>query len=374
MEVFQPLPEGWCRSARPYNVFILGSDANHMKQMLPVEYWDDRDGVGSVTVLPSFDGESGIVVEDELTASVYVDSGCGCGDPQDLVSVKNTMGVYRDSLQEMVQGSLINMICATLGDSFPSGVAPVVSQASAQTGAVTVGLLVLPHPDEGFKFMHHSKWSLEYTRPNLDSLIMLPMENIYNLLAGSTMTQNMGEKITQLMTRIMRGVMDIMTTPGFRENRRQEDIAGFFRGAGEILVSCQEIEYGPNGPYEAIHRCIKEPFHTLRRFEGAQKVLVSVCCGEAGLPMEEYLRIGQFCRNELGSETDVVVAPFPTWQRGEKPFVVVYGRDLIEKRRDGFDYPVAEMPPEKAPPRLPAYYRKYYGASRSVLSHDVSNF
>lgn len=374
MEVVQPVPEQWCQSASPFNVFIVGSDAYHVQAGLSSAYWDARKSLGLITLLPSYNGEDGIEVQSENAATVHVRGSEGEGDPRDLVSVRNSMNQYRDVLQEMVQGAHVNIICATLGDSFASGVTPVISQLSAQTGAVTIGLLALPHPDEGVKFVHHSKWSLEYTRPSLDALIMLPMDIIYNVFSGSTMTHTMGERITQMMSRVLRGICDIMVLPGFKSCPRPEDVAGFFRGAGEILVSCQEVDYVPNGPYDAIHRCIQHPFHALRRYEGAQKVLVSVCCGEAGLPMEEYLRIGQYCRHELGNETDVVVGPFSSDRRGEKAFVVVYGRDIIEKRRDGFDYPVAELPPEKAPPRLPAYYRKYYGTARSVLSHDVSNF
>jgi len=374
MNVVRTCPEQWCQSVRPYNIFMIGSEAHHIANELPYNYLYDRTQLGSVLILPSEDSVDGIELLTENSAQVHVDAGNGYGDPQDLVSVRNTIGQYREALTEMVQGASINVICTTLGDSFPSGVAPVISNISAQTGAVTVGLIALPHPDKGHKFQHHSKWALEYTRPNLDSMILLPMEEIYSIVAGSTMTQNVGVLITQILSRIMRGILDVMTVPAFGNNPNADDIAAFFRGAGEILVAYQEIEHVPNGPYDAIRRCINKPFHSLRRFEGAQKVLVSVCCGEAGLQMEEYLRIGQSCRNELGNETDIIVCPFSTTQRGERPFIVVYGRDIIEKRRDGFDYPVAELPPEKAPPELPAFYRKFYGASRSILSHDVSNF
>ncbi|MBN1296810.1 hypothetical protein JXA80_08505 [bacterium] len=374
MEAIEPVRESCCQGVSLFNVFVIGMDAYHVQSSLTSAYWSSRKALGLISVLPAQDGEDGIEVTGANSAVIHVQSVTGGHEPHDLVSVRNSMKQYRDAVQEMVQGAQVNILCATLGDSFSSGITPVVSQVSAQSGAVTVGLLALPHPDDGHKYMHHSKWALEYTRPNLDALIMLPMEIIYNVFSGSTMTQNMGERISEMISQVLRGITDAMIMPGFRTCSRPDDIAGFFRGAGEILVGCQAIEYGPNGPCDAIHRCIHHPFHALRRFEGAQKVLVSVCCGEAGLPMEEYLRIGQFCRNELGNETDVLVGPFPSDRRGEKPFVVVFGRDLIEKRRDGFDYPVAELPPEKAPPRLPAYYRKYYGASRSVMGHDVSNF
>ncbi|MCD4654168.1 hypothetical protein K8T06_09545, partial [bacterium] len=125
MEIVHSFPERWCHTIRPFNMFIVGSDANYIQQVLPSGYLSEREGIGSVTLLPSDDGDSGIDMISENQAVVHVNSGFGNGDPQDLVSIRNTISQYREPLMEMIQGALINVICTSLGDSFPSGVAPV---------------------------------------------------------------------------------------------------------------------------------------------------------------------------------------------------------------------------------------------------------
>ncbi|MBN1879565.1 hypothetical protein JW823_05585 [bacterium] len=357
-----------------HNLFIIGSESDSIFRGSASAMPYDRINMGVYSIVPGSDGVDGIQILGENCAAIYVGGNLAAEGMRDLVEVRNAFCQYQDTFQEMVYSSHVNVIVSSLGDPFSAAITPEIAQLSSRNGAVTIGVLSLPHPDEGNRYLQHSRIAMEYTRPHLDSLILLPMESVYLNFASNTMTQHIGEKISQMISRIVRGVVDAMTSQGFQNHERANDVAGFFRGSGELLVAYQEIDHIPNGPYHAIHRCLQEPFHALRRFEGAQKMMVSVCPGDSGLSLEEYLRIGQFCRSELGTETDVVVVPFTTMLRGERPFIVVFGRDIIEKRRDGFDYPYAEVPPEKAPPRLPAYYRKYYGATRRAMGHDISSF
>lgn len=357
-----------------HNLFIVGSESDSIFRNPSSAASCFGSDIGIFTIIPGGQGADGIEVSGDNAVVIHVGAALASDAMRDLVEVRNAFFSYQETIQEMVYSSDVNVIVSFLGDPFCAAVTPEIAQLSSRNSAVTIGILVLPHPDEGNRNRQHSRIAMEYTRPNLDSLILLPMESVYMNFADSTMTQHIGDRISQMISRIVRGVVDGMNSQGFSSMQRSTDLSGFFRGAGELLVSYQEIANVPNGPYQAIHRCFQDPFHSLRRFEGAQKILVSVCSGEAGLPLEEYLRIGQFCRSELGTETDIVVMPFPSILPRENPFIVVFGRDIIEKRRDGFDYPYAEVPPEKAPSRLPAYYRKYYGAARRTLSHDTSNF
>lgn len=357
-----------------HNVFLISDSMCTIFQNLPSSVWNSRSGIGVFSLVEGYHDSSGISILSENQVKIAVSARSNSDGPRDLIEVKNALSHYLETLQDMIYSAEVNIIVSSLGDAFSAGVTPEIAQLSSRTGAVTIGVLTLPHPDEGNKYLQHSRFALEYTRSHLDAMIILPMESIYKVVAPSTMTQHIGEKISLMISRIARGVVDGMKSSGFHDIRRSDDIAAFFHGAGELLISYQEIDHVPNGPYHAIHRCLQEPFHALRRFEGAQKLFVSVCYGESGLPVEEYLRIGQFCRNELGHETDILVRPFSSSVRGETPFIVVFGRDIIERRSDGFDFPYAEVPPEKAPSRLPAYYRKYYGTKRRAISHDVSNF
>lgn len=356
------------------NIFIIGDMMSAIFLDRGFSYWDASSGIGVFTLNTGSLEESGLSILNENHIEIRLSTGSEEDGSRDLISIKNALKRYHESLLEMTYHSRVNIIIAALGESLSAGITPEIAVISGQSRAITIGILVLPHPDDGNRAIQFSRFALENIRPHLDAMILLPMENLFSILASSTTTSHIGEKISTMISRITRGVVDGMNSSGFHDVQRYEDLLSFFNGAGELLISYREIERTPNGTFDAIDRCIHEPFHELRRFEGAQKVFISVCNGEAGLPMEDYLRIGQFCRNNLGNTTNTIIKPFHSTIRGEAPFLVVFGRDITERRSDGFDFPYAEIPEQKAPSRLPAYYRKYYGVKRRAISHDVSNF
>lgn len=369
-EHFSPSSQG----AYQQNIFVVGDMMGAIFPSKRSSYWDVRSGIGVFTLNLSSVEESGLSILNENTIEILISTGSEEESIRDLITIKNALKNYHETLLEMIYHSRVNIIMASLGEVFSAAVTPEIAEISSQSRAITIGILVLPHPDDGNRALQHSRFALENIKPHLDAMILLPMENLYNRMASSTTTNHIGQKIATMISRIARGVVDGMNSSGFHDVQQYEDLLSFFNGAGELLISYKEIELTPNGTFDAIDRCIHEPFHPLRRFEGAQKIYISVCNGEAGLLMEDYLRIGQFCRNNLGNATNTIIKPFQSTIRGEAPFIVVFGRDITERRSDGFDYPYAEIPEQKAPSMLPAYYRKYYGAKRRAISHDVSNF
>ncbi len=352
----------------PVNWISVGDEAAQATSILPMEYWNAPPQTGFLGVFLSENEHDGLDWENDFAASLYIDGSfrSGLGD---YISAQKAFNPYKDSVQSVLSGAKLNTVFSCLGRAFPSGITPSMARASKEEGAVTIGVMSIPHRDEGRKHFLQSRYAVDETRSNVDALCLMPLDVIYQHLSSTGILENLGNSVNLLFTRVMRGIVDLASRPGFR-SPDIEEIVSFFRGAGDVLIGYSEIAREPGGTFNAIRRAMEHPIDSMRRFEGAEQILVSICPGEAGIEPDAYFKIGHFCREFLGHDTDVIIGNFKSNISGENPWIAIYGRHIHERRQDGFDFPVSDPPPEKAPPGLPAYYRTFFSRSQKAMNHE----
>lgn len=347
-------------AVHPVNWISIGDDAFQATSCLPKEYWEHGKKAGFLGVDRAENGYEGLDFLPGGNAALYLPVPTRS---YDTIFAENALFQYTNQLTDLLEGTRLNALLSFLGKSFPSGVTPGLARLSQQQGAVTVAVVSLPHPDEGRKHVLQSEFALKETQSNVDATCSLSLESMCDDQSPGLSVTELEFRIYSLFNRAMRGIVDLTTFPGFRAPQI-DDVVSFFRGAGEILYGYSSIKPGAKGALDAITHALRNPYDDRRSFEGADEVLVSVCLGSEGLDQNCYRSIGRYCRNLLGSSTEVRVGCFQSVLTSEEPWVAVYGRGAREVRLSGFEYPLSQPPhPAKAPARLPAYYRKFYGQS-----------
>ncbi len=342
------------------NLIVVGKDAEEAIQMIPQDYWEMSNKPGYLGISQSAFGKDGIDSSNYRT-QLYI--GGHTGPQRDFISAQSALTPYFDSVRHILYNTHLNIIFSYLGEAFPSGITPSVARASAKEGAVTIAILPLPHKDEGKIHSQQSKMALGDTRKDVDAVCLLPLEVLYDHFSDSVNFSDLGAAVSRMTTRIIRGIVDLATNPGFR-SPGSEEILSFFRGAGDILLGYAELDHSPESSLTGISNALRNPLDTVRQFEGSEKVLISVCQGNPSLDVDSFLKIGKYSRDLLGNDTDITIGNFKPNIPNEKPWIAIYAKDFLERRKDRFDFPISELPPEKAPPRLPAYYIHHHGRNR----------
>ena len=326
-------------------------------------------------ILQCQESSEGIEIDEYSRVNIHIKAITETNRSYDMVGVGRAAKTHLQALDEMIDESKVNLLVSCLGNDFSSAILPQISKISSEKGIHTIGLLTFPHPDEGFNQTHKAQHAIKNSVHKMDAYIQIPILNVYELLSGRVALQEITDKIAELITQVARAVVFGMIAKGFHLHRENEEFIDFFRNAGQILTSWKEIDYTPEDMYRSVLECIKEPVHRFEQFDRATHLMVSVCLGNCGLEIENYLKIGQCIRNEMGPETNILVKPYSSDIRGEYPFIVTFAKEFMRNRSERFDYPVTEDMGNHSPSQLSALYRKKHATSKGgTYHHDVSDF
>ncbi|MBN1354715.1 hypothetical protein JXA40_00430 [bacterium] len=340
----------------PVNWIPVGRDAQEGTSSLSMDYWrlSDKTGYVNVDVAPSI----------ECAGMDWLDNG-GIGiqiapGVSDLVRIRHSLAPYVDSLHDIFDGAKLNAVHSFLGKTFPSGITPAIVQESMNKGAVTIAVLSVPYKAEGRKNLEQSRYALSEIRHIADATCIIPLDRLTEYLSGSVTLSMMKKTVHNVFNRCVRGILDLACYPGFYAPDSDE-IVDFFKSAENVLFGYTNLIGNRERSIDAIRFALNHPMDPIRKFGEAEQILVSICEGTPNIDSDFYLSIKDICQNFLGAGIDIIVGSFESNLPKEEPWMAIYGRGIGEKRNDGFDFPEFRLDPEKAPPKLPAYYRKHYG-------------
>ena len=153
-----------------------------------------------------------------------------------------------DMITNVVKGANMVIITAGMGGGTGTGSAPVVASLARQQGALTIAVVTTPFEFERSKRMKNAQEGLKKLRENVDSLIVIPNEQIMKIVDK-------------------------------KMNFRQA-----FRLADDVL--CE----GENRAVDAAQRAISNPMLADRHIDGASNILVNIT-GPENLSMIEVNEI-----------------------------------------------------------------------------------
>ncbi len=345
------------RKGYPVNWISVGRDAARVAEMLPPGYWQRVRQTGYVEVQAAPDHVSeGLGWLPHGGASLAISPRIN-----DMINTSRALIPHQDSLHSLLNNSKLNVILSFLGETFPSGITPGITRTSIDEGAVTVNIMSSPRQDEGRLHFNQSRHAKNEIQSVADAMCIIPLDLLSEYLAPHVFMSMMKKSVFTVFSRAMRGILDLMTNPGFRAPNARE-ITNFFRMADNILFSYAQLESNDDVQnINAVRFALKNPLDSSRKFDEAEQILVSVCTGSEPRSADFFLKIGKVCRDIIGSNVDIILGCFDSQLPQEEPWIAIYGRGVRDKRNDGFDFPELRQDTEKAAPRLPAYYRRHFG-------------
>ena len=120
----------------------------------------------------------------------------------------------RAAIEELLVGADMVFITAGMGGGTGTGAAPVVASIAKDMGALTVAVVTKPFRFEGKKRMSAAEKGLAALVEEVDSLVTIPNQKLYEILGEDTAMQDAFAKADDVLKGAVQGISDIIMKKG----------------------------------------------------------------------------------------------------------------------------------------------------------------
>ncbi len=120
----------------------------------------------------------------------------------------------RDEINKHLQGVDMVFITAGMGGGTGTGAAPVVADMAKSMGILTVAVVTKPFGFEGRRKMQAATAGIEKLRQGVDSLVVIPNDNIMKVVDEKVTIANAFKLVDQVLSNSVQGICDIITDNG----------------------------------------------------------------------------------------------------------------------------------------------------------------
>jgi cell division protein FtsZ len=212
-----------------------------------------------------------------------------------------------DSLNEIMEhleGAHMLFIAAGMGGGTGTGAAPVIARAARDLGILTVAIVTKPFQFEGSKRMKLAEAGLEKLYNCVDTLIVIPNQNLFRVATESTTMADAFAMADEVLNSGVRGVTDLMVVPGLI-NLDFNDVRTVMNEMGKAMMGTGEAT-GERRALEAAESAIANPLLDDVSLKGAKGVLVNITGGE-DLTLFEVEEAASLIRGQVDPEANIII-------------------------------------------------------------------
>lgn len=259
--------------------------------------------------------------ETKIVLGERVTQGLGAGtDPE-----KGAEAAKEDvaKIEEIINGANLVFIASSFGGGTGTGASPVVAEIAKKCGALTIGVVTKPFKYEGKLKMNRAEAGIEKMFSVVDSLIIIPNENLYEMVDA----ENCGYTeafsiIDDILRQGVQGISDIITQTGFGVNVDFADVRTMIalsNGRAHLGIG---IGKGENRIEKAISNAFENPLLDVSSIKNSRGVLANIVApkdfglkeyGEAAEKINSYaheeanIKIGTCIDESLNDEIRVTI-------------------------------------------------------------------
>ena len=229
-----------------------------------------------------------------------VTKGLGAGaDPEQgrLAAEENV-----DDIKDIVFGSDMVFVTAGMGGGTGTGSAPVVARAAKDVGALTIGIVTTPFFFEGKQRMNKALAGIEKLKENVDTIIVIPNENLLTLLDPKVTMTEAFEEVDTILLKGIASITDLITTPGFI-NVDFADVRRVMENAGTAFMGLGFGE-GKNRADQAAESATTSPILDVN-LKGAKGILLSIASA-SNITMAEVSTITNAVSNNAHEDANII--------------------------------------------------------------------
>ncbi len=184
----------------------------------------------------------------------------------------------REMITNALRGADMVFVTAGMGVGTGTGSAPIVAKIARELGALTVAVVTTPFDFEGPVRMRQAKAGLEKLKEQVDSLIVIPNQQILKVVDRHTSIPDAFRFADDVLRQGVEGISNIITKPG-DVNTDFADVKNTMQGQGNAIFGIG-IGEGENRAVDAATKAISNPMLEDSHIDGAKNLLVNICASE----------------------------------------------------------------------------------------------
>ena len=238
----------------------------------------------------------------KIQLGVSLTKGLGAGSSPDIG--RESAMESENEIRSHLEGSNMVFITAGMGGGTGTGASPVIAKLAKELGILTVGVVTKPFLFEGSKRMKAAEKGLIELQKYVDTLIVIPNQNLFRIANEHTTFQEAFEMADEVLHAGVRGVTDLITSPGL-VNLDFADIETVMREKGKAMMGTGEAS-GEERAIKAAESAIANPLLDQSSMFGASGVLINITGGK-DMTLYEVDSAANRIREEVGdSDANII--------------------------------------------------------------------
>lgn len=183
-----------------------------------------------------------------------------------------------NKLKDIINGSDLVFIAATLGGGFGTGAAPIIAQIAKEMGVLSVGVVTTPFVFEGGRKKKTAQGGISRLQSQMDALIVVENDNLMKLPENRTMSFKQGfVAADNILKQAINCISELILTTGI-VNVDFADVTTIFRqsDSSDALLA---IGRSDRDAVDAVKSALSSPLNE-RGLAGARGVILNITGGE----------------------------------------------------------------------------------------------
>lgn len=206
--VIQEINPEFIPGARIKVIGVGGAGVNAVNRMIS----EGIQGVEFVSINTDAQQLVNSLAPNKLNIGLNLTKGLGAGANPDIGRKAAEEDV--ESIKHMLKDADMVFISAGMGGGTGTGGAPVIAQIAKEMGILTVAVVTKPFSFEGKQRFINSIDGLERLKTNVDTLIIIPNDKIFNIVDKKTTFKQAFSMIDKILTLGVQGITDLVIKPG----------------------------------------------------------------------------------------------------------------------------------------------------------------
>tara|TARA_Y100000816_G_scaffold292610_1_gene289074 strand:- start:8019 stop:9548 length:1530 start_codon:yes stop_codon:yes gene_type:complete len=237
----------------------------------------------------------------KIQIGMNLTKGLGAGAKHDI-----GQAAADESLNEItsyLQGANMVFITSGMGGGTGTGASHVIAKAARELNILTVGVTTLPFSYEGPKRMRRAEQGLEEFKKHLDTVIVVPNQNLFKIASESTTFEESFNLSNNVLKHGVQSVTDLMVRPGMI-NLDFADVETVMSSMGKAMMGTGEAE-GENRAMAATDMALNNPLIDEYSLQGAKGLLINITGGN-DLTLFEVDQTVNKIRAEVDPEAELI--------------------------------------------------------------------
>ena len=208
-----------------------------------------------------------------------------------------------EKIQELLKGTDMLFITAGMGGGTGTGAAPVIAKIAKELDVLTVAVVTKPFSFEGEKRRNNADAGIELLRQNIDSLVVIPNNKLFDLPDKKITLQNAFKEANNILRIGIKAVVDLVLGQGFI-NLDFADIKSVLKDSDIAVLGFGDGE-GENRAMKAAEKALQSPLLE-KSIQGADKILINLMTSQ-DVGLSESQTVTDVIRQAAGKKIEDVM-------------------------------------------------------------------